>query len=162
MVNNLLYAWFIIILTLIVINVLIRIYKFYKRNYFYSVVVETFINVDGSNFINYFKFQNIKTNPLIKWKSKNNYIKMLDAVLCLINNNYNLLNKYHNRNLCIIICDFNIKTGLYSAMSDPYFINFNDLNTELSGDKLYNLIKWNDFACGLNNLNDIVIIIKTY
>jgi hypothetical protein len=45
MLNNFLYNWLIFILSIIFINIIIRLYKYYKYNYLFSINIETFINI---------------------------------------------------------------------------------------------------------------------
>jgi len=87
---------------------------------------------------------------LMNWKSKENYLRILNSVLYIIKND----SIYTNKNLCIIICDSTC--NIFKPLADPFFINYNQLNSDF---ELYDYIKWNDQAFN-DDHKDIVIIIK--
>ena len=152
MLNNFLTNWIIFIFTIIFTNLIIKGYKYYIYRYLFSFDVSTFIDLNGINLITYITFKNIYSSPLFKWKSKDNFINLFKTVIYLIKYD----NIYLNKNLCIIISEFNVDTKLYNVIADPLFINYNVIN---SPNELFKLIKWTDSAFN-DNLNDIVITIK--
>jgi hypothetical protein len=156
MLNNLLIYWLQTILIFILINILIRIYKFFKISYFFSLTVERFLDINGKILIYYLIFKNIKSTSLLNWNSKDNYINILNAVLYIINNDP----CFFNQNLCIIFCEVN--KNLITPISEPCIINFNEIN---SANELFDLINWNTLTPFKKNNDemsnkDIVVIIK--
>jgi hypothetical protein len=115
MLNNFLSIWLIFIFTLISINIIIRLYKYYINKYIFSFDVSTFIDLNGINLITYITFKYISYSPLLKWKSKENFINLFKAVIFLIKND----SIYLNKKLCIIISEFNTDTKLYNILADP-------------------------------------------
>ena len=153
MLKNFLAYWLIFIITIILINIIIKIYKYFMYRYLYSFELSTFIDLNGINLITYITFKNIYTSPLFTWKSKENFINLFKAVVFLIKND----NIYFNKNLCIIISEYNVDTKILNLLANPLMINNNNVNTPI---ELFNLIKWTSNAFNDNNNNDIVITIK--
>lgn len=120
--------------------------------YLYSFEVNTFIDLNGINLITYITFKNIHSSPLLKWKSKENFINLFNSLLYIINNDP----IYSNKNLCFIISDVNPNNKLHNPLAQPLFINTNNIK---SPNELFNLIKWNSLASN-DDLKDIVILIK--
>ena len=88
----------------------------------------------------------------MNWKSKDNYLRILNSLLYIIKND----SIYLNKNLCIIVCDTIPNSNIFKPLAEPYFINYNQLNSDI---ELYDYIKWNDYAYN-DDQKDIVIIIK--
>ena len=124
----------------------------FLRLFIVSFDVKTFIDLNGINLITYITFKNIYYSPLLNWKSKDNFINLFKAVIYFIKNDIIYLNK----NLCIIISDYNINTNSFNVLADPLIINYNLINSPY---ELFNLIKWTTNAFN-DDLNDIVITIK--
>jgi len=120
--------------------------------YVFSFEVNTFLDFNGINLITYITFINIYTFPLLKWKSKENFINLFKFVLFIINND----TIYHNKNLCIIIGEMNTYHIIDNVLAQPLFINVNNIN---SAEHLFNLFKWNSNAFN-DNIKNIVITIK--
>jgi hypothetical protein len=155
MFNNLLFTWLIVILLLVSTNILIRIYKFYRYNYMFSISIERFINMNGVNLISYFKFTNIFASSFVKWRSCKSFIKMIKTVLYIIYSDNDFINQYSNKMLCVTVFEVNSVNKVHVAISDPVFINYND---QISANELFNLIKWNSYAS--NRHHNITIVIK--
>lgn len=151
MLNNFLTYWITFIITLILINIIIKAYKNYiYPRYLFTFDISTFIDLNGINQITFIRFKILSSTPLFKWRSKENFINLFNSVLYLIKKD----NIYLNKNLCFIISEFNADTNSYLVLADPLFINYIH-----SPNELYNLIKWTNKAFN-DNLNDIVITIK--
>jgi len=88
----------------------------------------------------------------MKWKSINNYLNLLKAVLYVIKND----NLYLNRNLCFIVSEIIPINNLFKVIADPIIINYNDLNSPY---ELIKLFKWNKNAFN-DDLNDIIFTVK--
>jgi len=155
MLNNILITWFIVIISIFIINIGIRLYKYYMFRYLFSINVSTFIDLNGINLITWITFKNIYTSPLLTWKSKDNLLVIIKALFYILSNDI----IYFNRKLCIIISDVNPNNKLLIPIAQPLFINLHNIN---SVHELFNKIEWNTLA--FNNdpsdLNDIVITIK--
>jgi hypothetical protein len=124
MLNIFFNSWIIRSITVvIIINIIIRLYKFYTLSYLFSVSVERFININAQNLVSYFTFKNVFASSSIKWRSKECYIKMLKAVLYIIYNETYSLNQYKNKKLSVIIFEVNPINNLYVAISDPLVFN---------------------------------------
>lgn len=154
MFNDLFNIWITMIIILIAINIVIRIYKWFCFSYLFSVSVGRFINVNNVNLISYFNFKNIYASNFIKWRSKESYIKMLNIVLYLIYNESYFVNLFLSNKLCLVVFEVNPNKSEI-PLADPIIINYND---QLSGNELFNRIKWNNRA--FSNHGDIKIIIK--
>jgi|ERR1700742_584358 len=152
MLNNFLTNWLIFIFTLIFINIVIRLNKYFMYRYLFSYNVRTFIDLNGTNLITYITFKYIYCSPLLKWKSKDNFINIFKAVLFIIKND----NIYINKNLCIIISEYNIHKNIPYVLANPLIINYNKLT---SANELFYLIKWLNNAFN-DDIYDIVITIK--
>lgn len=120
--------------------------------YLFSYNVRTFIDLNGTNLITYITFKYIYCSPLLKWKSKDNFINIFKAVLFIIKND----NIYINKNLCIIISEYNIHKNIPYVLANPLIINYNKLT---SANELFYLIKWLNNAFN-DDIYDIVITIK--
>ena len=125
------------------------------NRYVYSFDVSTFIDLNGINLITYITFKYIYYSPLINWKSKENFINLFKAVIYIIKNDVIYLNK----NLCIIISEFNSDKNIHYVLADPLIINYNALN---SPNDLFNKIKWisTAFNDDIKDIKDIVITVK--
>lgn len=155
MINNFLYNWLVFISSIILINIIIKLYKYYKFNYLFSINIDTFIDLNGVNLITWITFKNIYFSPLLPWRSRDNLLNLIKAFIYIINRD----TLYYKKNLCIVIAEVNLLHNgrlLPKPIAQPLFINFNNINSAL---ELFNLIKWN--SCAFNNdLNDIVFMVK--
>jgi hypothetical protein len=143
--NNLLYYFFIVVIVNIAIKLLIRFYsKYSTKAYLYGIDIERLVLLNGKT-IDYILFKNIK--PALN--SDKLYI-ILNVIIQYLSNFY-----AKDTKLSIVFFDFNPKTGLYRCMSDGCVFEFTN---HLSVNDLYNKIKW---IKGVNNYNDIVVVIKT-
>jgi hypothetical protein len=152
MLNNFILNWLIFIFIIISGNLIIRLYKYFVYRYLFTFNVSTFLDLNGINLITYISFKNIYNSTFCNWKSKENFINLFNVVLYIIKND----NIYLNKNLCVIISDFNIDTNSYNILADPLIINNNLIK---SPNELFNLIKWTNNAFN-DNLKDIIITIK--
>lgn len=143
------------IITLFLINIIIKLYKFYKYSYLFTVKVERFISLNGVNLLTYFKFTNLFASSFIKWRNGRCFIKIIESVLYVIYNDKTFINQYHNKKLCVTIFEVNPVNKLHVAISDPIFIKYNDY---ISANELYNKIKWNNIAT--KNISNVTIIIR--
>jgi hypothetical protein len=91
------------IIALISINIIIKVYKFYRYYFIFNISVEAFTSINGVNILTYFKFNNIYSSSLIKWRSTKSYYKMINAVIHLIYNDKIFINQYLNRKLVFTI-----------------------------------------------------------
>ena len=90
MLNNFLTTWLLLfILIIIIFNIILRVYKFYLLRFLYSYNVETFIDLNGVNLITYITFKCIYDSPFLKWKSIDNYLNLVRAVLYILNEDNN-------------------------------------------------------------------------
>lgn len=135
MLNTFLTTWLIFIFTIIFINIIIRLYKYFIYRYVYSFDVSTFIDLNGINLITYIRFKYIYCSPLLNWKSKDNFINVFKAVIYIIKNDIIYLNK----NLCIIISEYNLDKNIHNVIADPLIINYNVLN---SPQELFNYLHY--------------------
>lgn len=141
MVNFILYGVGTIVVW-IIINIIFRIYKLYKFSSAFSISIDRFISVDVVFFSYIFKCKNIKTSPVLKWKSKNNYILILTAIIDILYKDKLLDNKALNHNICLTFFNIDPSTNLYVPISEACEININNI----SANDLFNLIKWHDIA----------------
>lgn len=77
---------------------------------------------------------------------------MLNVVLCVLNN-FDLSNSHK---IYITVYEFIPNNNSYNALTNTTLIN-----EYVSVNDLYSKLNWNDQAF-INNLNDIVVIIKYY
>jgi hypothetical protein len=153
MLFNILIIWFV---TVILINIVIAIYKYYKFNYLFSINIERFVNVKGINILYYITFKSIKCSIFDPWKSKNSLMNMLQAVLFILNNDVRFRNQFKSNKLCIIVCE--LHTDRLITISDACVLTYNEV-INLSASELFNRLRWTNFS--EKDLRDITIVIKT-
>jgi len=141
MLNNFILLW---LSTIIILNIIIRLFVIYKNKYIFSFTVDKFYNINGEIISYFIRFNSFKFY-------KNNHITILKTIIDLINNNEIIL----NHNYYITFFKYNNKSLI--AISNPYFIKYDlPINHKI----LANNILWTDIAFRDNNFSDVVVMIK--
>jgi hypothetical protein len=146
MLNNILNIWVIIVLFIFTINILIRIYKYYKFNYTLSLSIERLVLLNGKDIL-YFTFKDVKS--LHNFSTEKYFKVMINTVLQYLNDLYSTES---DAKLYICFYDYDHNTKLHSIISDPCIIHF---NSNISVNQLYSILNLHSFV-GPN----VVVVIK--
>lgn len=152
--NNNFYWWLIIFILLLLINVIIKIYKYYRTCNVNNLSIERFTNINRVNTITFFKFGSITNSTFISYKDT--ICKLLNTVLYIIYNDSDFINNYSNKKLILTIFVVNPINKLNYVLAQPVTFKFNN---QISIDELINKIKWTQFNYNLKTC-DVVIVIK--